>query len=58
MLKQKVYLLPKKFKYFFGELCVVLFGSYLFHLIVCLNPDYNCCNSFALPSIDEVKTGI
>ena len=46
----------KKLKYWFGAFWVVFFGSYLFQLIVRLNPDFSCCNSFAL-SVDKVITG-
>ena len=60
-MKQKVYLLPenlklssiKKSKYLFGAFCVVILGSYLSPLILCLNHDFNHCNSFALSSVDK-----
>ena len=35
--------------------CVDIFDWYLFKLIVCLNPDFNCCSSFALSSVDKVQ---
>ena len=47
----------KKSKYWFEVFCVVVFVSYLFQLIVYLNLDFNCCNNFALSSIDKVTTG-
>ena len=47
----------KKSKYWFGVFSVVVFGSYLFQLIVRLNPDFNCHKSFPLSSVDKVTTG-
>ena len=35
----------------------VVFGSYLFQIIVHVNPEFNCCISFALSSVDKVTTG-
>ena len=32
----------------FGAFCVVVFDRCLFRLIMRLNSDFNCCNSFAL----------
>ena len=63
MVKQKVYLLPKPFglikksKYGFGAFNVSIFEWYLFPLIVRLNPDFNCCNSFTLSRANDVTTG-
>ena len=63
MLKQKAYLLPENLVQLknenigSGAFCVVVSGSYLFQLIVRLHPDFNCCNSFALSSVDKVTTG-
>ena len=33
------------------------FEWYFFQLIVRFNPDFNCCNSFAISSVDKVTTG-
>ena len=33
------------------------FDKYLFQLITFLKPDFNCCNSLALPCVDKVTTG-
>ena len=60
MVKQKVYLLSenfwliKKFKYGFEAFSASFFEWYLFQLIERLNPDFNCCNSFALSWVDKV----
>ena len=35
---------------------IVDLGSYLFQLFLHLNPDFNCCNSYALSSVDKVLT--
>ena len=46
----------KKSKYWFEAFYVVAFGSYLFQLIMRLNPNFNYCNSFALSSVDKDRT--
>ena len=46
----------KIIKYWFWA-CAVIFDWYLFHLIVCLNPDFNCFSSIALSRVDKVITG-
>ena len=62
MLKQKIYLLLENLV----QLNDSNFGSYsnnsdfvryLFHLIVFLKPDFNCCYNFALFRVDKVTTG-
>ena len=47
----------KKSKYGFGAFSGFVFEWYLFQLIVCLNPDFNCCNSFVLSWVGEITTG-
>ena len=37
---------------------IVVLGSYLFQLIVHLNPDFNCCSSYALSSVDSFNCKI
>ena len=46
----------KKSKYWFWALCVFVFVSYLFQLIMRFNPHFNYCNSSALSSVDKVTT--
>ena len=41
----------------FGAFSVFAFEWYLFQLIANLNHDFNCCNSFALSSVDKVTNG-
>ena len=36
---------------------MILVEKYLFQLIALLNPDFNCCNNFALSWVDKVTTG-
>ena len=38
-------------------LWIVICNLYLFHLIVLLNPDFNCSKSFLSFSVDKVTTG-
>ena len=45
----------KKSKHWF-HLCAFTFDWYLFQLIMHLNPDLSCCNSFTLSSVDKVTT--
>ena len=46
----------KKSKYRFGA-CIVTFDWCLFQLIVLLQSDFDCSNSFALSQADKVTTG-
>ena len=57
MVKLKVYLFPEKL-FQLSNVNMGLEHSVLFFcfLIVRLNPDFNCCNSFALSSVDKVIT--
>ena len=60
--KQKVYVFPERLDQlsnlnivFFHSL--VTFNRYLFQLIALVNPNFNCCNSFASSKVDKVTTG-
>ena len=39
------------------QFCFVNFNIHLLELTVCLNPDFNCYNSFVLSWVDRVTTG-
>ena len=45
----------KIIKYWFWAFAVIFYW-YLFHLIVLLNPDFNCFGSIALSRVDKVIT--
>ena len=46
-----------KSKYGYWAFSRFVFEWYLFQIIVCSNPNFNCCNNFALSCVDEVITG-